>query len=67
VALTDATLEGTIAMAAFGTILLGLGLALAVALKGDSNREGVLETHRFDDECFLLYFGATTSTCLHTE
>lgn len=62
-----ATLKGAIAVATFGAIRLGFGLALAVALKGDSDGEGVLEAHRFDDKGFLFFGWATTSTSLHTE
>lgn len=64
---TDATLEGAVAVAAFRAVGLGFGLALAVALKGDGNREGVLEAYWFDDEGLFLLFGATASTSLHTE
>lgn len=46
----DATLVGAVAMVAFGAIGLGFGLALAVTLEGDSDGEGVLEAHRFNDE-----------------
>ncbi len=63
----DATFICTIAVVTFGAIGLGFVLALAVALEGDGDGEGVLEAHRFDDEGFLLLFGATTSSGLHTE
>lgn len=64
---TDATLVGSISVAAFGAVRLSFGLALTVTLKGDGDREGVLEAHRLDNKRFLLLFGAATSTCLHTE
>lgn len=63
----DATLKGAVAVVTFGAVGLGFGLALAVALEGDSDGERVLEAHRFDDEGFLLLFGATASSGLHTE
>lgn len=62
-----AALEGAISIAAFGAIKLCFGLALAVTLKGDGDREGVLEAHRFDDKGFLFFGWATTSTGLHAE
>lgn len=65
VAQADAALIGAVAVVAFGAAGLGFGLALAVALKGDSDGERVLESHRFDEKCFLLFFGATTSPGLH--
>lgn len=63
----DATLIGTIAVVTLWAVGLGFSLALAVTLKSDSDGEGVLEAHRLNDECFLLLFGATTSSGLHTE
>lgn len=65
VAHADAALKGAVAVVAFGATGLGFGLTLAVALKGDSDGERVLEAHRFDEECFLLFFGATASPGLH--
>ena len=67
VAQADATLIGAIAMVTLRAVGLGFGLALAVALKGDCDGEGVLETYRLDDEGFLLLFGTTTSSGLHTK
>lgn len=52
---------------ALGAVGLGSGLTLAVTLEGDSDGQGVLKTYRFDDEGFLLLFGAPTCTGLHTE
>lgn len=66
-ALADAALVGAIAVVTFGAIRLGFVLAPAVALKGDSDGEGVLEAHRFNDEGFLLFSGATASSGLHAE
>lgn len=63
----DAALEGAVAVVAFGAVGLGFVLAFAVTFESDGDGEGVLEAHRFDDECLLLLFGATTSSGLHTE
>lgn len=63
----DAALVGSVAVVAFGAIWLGLGLTFAVTLKGDSDGECVLEAHRFNDEGFCLFFGATASPGLHRE
>lgn len=63
----DAALVGAVALAAFRAIWLSFGLTLAVALKGDGDREGILEAHRLDDEGFLLFFGATASSRFNTE
>ena len=67
VALADAALVGAVAVVAFGAVGLGFVLALAVALEGDGDGEGVLEAHGFDDEGFLLLFGAAASSGLHAE
>lgn len=67
VAQADAALEGAVALAAFGAVRLGFGLALAVALEGHGDGEGVLEADGLDDEGFLLLFGATASASLHAE
>lgn len=65
VAHADAAFVGAIAMVAFGAAGLGSGLAFAVTLKGDSDGQRVLEAHRFDDKCFLLFFGTTASPGLY--
>lgn len=67
VAKADATLVCAVAMVTLWAVGLGFGLAFAVALKGDSDGECVLEPHRLDDEGFLLLFGAGPSSGLHTE
>lgn len=67
VAHADPALVGAVAVVALGATGLGFGLTFAVALKGDSDGERVLEAHRFDDERFLLFFGATTSPGFHGE
>lgn len=61
----DAAFVGAVSVVAFGAAGLGSGLTFAVALKGDSDGERVLEAHWFDDECFLLFFGTTASPGLH--
>lgn len=65
VAHADAAFVGAVAVVTFGAAGLGSGLTFAVALKGDGDGERVLEAHRFDDECFLLFFGTTASPGLH--
>lgn len=67
VAHADAAFVGAVAMVAFGAAGLGSGLTFAVALKADGDGECVLEAHRFDDERFLLFFGAAASSGLHSE
>lgn len=67
VAEADATLVSAIAMETFRAVGLDFGLALAVTLERDGDGQGVLKTHRLDDEGFLLLFGATASSGLHTE
>lgn len=65
VAHADAAFVGAVAVVAFGAAGLSFGLTFAVALKGDSDGERVLEAQRFDDECFGLFFGTTASPGLH--
>lgn len=66
-AMANAALKCAISIVALGAVGLGSGLTLAVTLEGDSDGQGVLKTYRFDDEGFLLLFGAPTCTGLHTE
>lgn len=67
VAQADAAFVRTVALVTLRAVGLGSSLALAVTLEGDGDGERVLEAYRLNDEGFLLLFGATTSSGLHTE
>lgn len=63
----DATLIGAVAIVTDRAEWLGAGLALALALEGDSDGQRVLEAHRLDDERLALVLGAAARPRLHAE
>lgn len=63
----DAALVRAVATVAFGAVGLHLGLALALALKGDGDLQRVLEAHRLEGEGLRLLLGAAPHLHIHTE